>query len=109
MTKEKINEVKEKVAFSNKEMIAVSKAVKEQAVSMNEIEVGTQNLANSSTDIESKSMDQTEIIEKSIEVLRVISEIVEKNTASTEETTFSAYELLNIAKKLNEAVNKFKV
>ena len=27
----------------------------------------------------------------------------------TEETTSSAYELLNIAKKLNEAVNKFKV
>ncbi len=37
-----------------------------------------------------------------------MSNLIEKNTASTEETTSSSIELVGIAEKLNEIVSKFK-
>ncbi len=56
-----------------------------------------------------KSIEQTEIILKSNAQLKEISVLIETNTASTEETTSSLYELVEISKKLNEVVDHFKI
>ncbi|MBN1467838.1 MAG: HAMP domain-containing protein [Fusobacteriaceae bacterium] len=107
-TQEKIKEVKEKVSVSHKEIVNVSKAVEEQSLALNEIEIGVQTLSNASTDIEEKTIIQTEIIDKAKKELEEMSHLVEKNTSSTEETTVSSIELVKIAEKLNEMVSKFK-
>ena len=107
-TQEKIKEVKDKVMISHREIMNVSKAVEEQATALSEIEIGIQNLSNASTDIEEKTIIQTEIIDKAKLGLIEMSNLVEKNTASTEETTSSSIELVGIAEKLNEIVSKFK-
>ena len=107
-TQEKIKEVKDKVMISHREIMNVSKAVEEQATALSEIEIGIQNLSNASTDIEEMTIIQTEIIDKAKLGLIEMSNLVEKNTASTEETTSSSIELVGIAEKLNEIVSKFK-
>ncbi|OQY10602.1 MAG: hypothetical protein B6I28_00790 [Fusobacteriia bacterium 4572_132] len=108
-TKEKMEEVQEKTMKTEQEIRNISKAIDEQSLAMSEVETGTQSLANESSEIEIKSIEQTEIISESNELLNKISDLIETNTASTEETTSSSYELLEISKKLNEIVNQFKI
>ena len=108
-TKQKVEEVKKKITITGQNMEDVSKAMEEQSLAMSEIESGTQNLANESSEIEMKSIEQTEIILKSNAQLKEISVLIETNTASTEETTSSLYELVEISKKLNEVVDHFKI
>lgn len=108
-TKEKMVEIKDMVSISTKEINNVSKAVEEQSNVMNEIELGTQNLANSSSEIEQHSMQQIDIIENADKILKDISKIIENTNSSTNKSLKKSIELSDIAKNLKNITEQFKI
>ena len=68
-TKLKIKEIKGKVEISNKEIMGVSKAIEELSTSISEIEIGVQNISKASSEIEEKTVEQTETINTNNKIL----------------------------------------
>lgn len=108
-TKEKIQEIQTQVNKSNEQIRAITQSVEEQVTSIEEINAGTKNLASDSSEIEKQAMEQVNIIQEINLVLEDISQIIEINTSSTQETTVSSYELSEISKKLDSLVDYFKI
>lgn len=104
----KIEEVSKNLNISNREIENVSRAVAEQAAAIGEIEIGTQQLATESSEIENKTMEQTETIEKLNEILFKIAKLIEDNIKSTGDSCESSGNLVKIAEKLMIMVNRFK-
>ncbi len=107
LTKEKMKELKEKVLESNKEVIDISKSIGELESSINEIEIGTQHLATASSEIEGRTIEQSDVIDELDKNLQQLAIIVDANNHSTEDTKQVSYELTKISDDLKKLVDVF--
>ena len=107
LTKEKMKELKEKVLESNKEVIDISKSIGELESSINEIEIGTQHLATASSEIEGRTIEQSDVIDELDKNLQQLAIIVDANNHSTEDTKQVSYELTKISDALKKLVDVF--
>ncbi len=107
LTKEKMKELKEKVLESNKEVIDISKSIGELKSSINEIEIGTQHLATASSEIEGRTIEQSDVIDELDKNLQQLAIIVDANNHSTEDTKQVSYELTKISDALKKLVDVF--
>lgn len=107
LTKEKMKELKEKVLESNKEVIDISKSIGELESSINEIEIGTQHLATASSEIEGRTIEQSDVIDALDKNLQQLAIIVDANNHSTEDTKQVSYELTKISDALKKLVDVF--
>lgn len=104
----KIEEVSKNLSISNREIGNVSRAVAEQAAAIGEIEIGTQQLATESSEIENRTIEQTETIEKLNEILFKMAKLIEDNIKSTGDSCKLSGNLVKIAEKLMIMVNRFR-
>lgn len=94
---------------TNIEVGNISKAMEEQATAVEEISSVIQNVAEGSSNIEFKAVNQIDIIGTANKSLSEISDIIEITTASTEETSAVSHELAGLAEKLDGMIEHFKI
>ena len=104
-----LNEINEKVNITNLEIKNVLISIEEQANAINDSATTIQILSEDSANIEKETINHLEILDKHKEYLINIGEIVEQQTASTEETHAAANELSNLAEELKTLIDKFDV
>ena len=109
LAEEKLKEINEKVLDTNVKIEKVSKAMEEQADSTKEVAEAIHSLSEASTDIEMQAEDQKEIIAKGKNALDRIADVIEHQTASTEEVAAASEELAGLAETLDEIVRKFDI
>lgn len=69
-TKEKIEKIVEKIQMTNGEVARISNSIQEQATSIDEINIATENIAHSSTNIGELSVEQTNGMKEIVDVLK---------------------------------------
>ena len=74
-----------------------------------EVAEAIHSLSEASTDIEMQAEDQKEIIAKGKNALDRIADVIEHQTASTEEVAAASEELAGLAETLDEIVRKFDI
>ncbi len=104
-----LNENNEKVNITNLEIKNVLISMEEQANAINDSATTIQILSEDSANIEKETINHLELLDKNKEYLINIGEIVEQQTASTEETLAAANELSNLAEELKTLIDKFDV
>lgn len=97
----------ENIEKTNMEVGNISKAMEEQATAVDEISSVIHNVAEGSSNIEFKAVDQIEILKKAEKALRDISDIIETTTAATEESASVSMELANLADSLDKLIKTF--
>ncbi|MBN1468970.1 MAG: Cache 3/Cache 2 fusion domain-containing protein [Fusobacteriaceae bacterium] len=109
LAEEKLQEINIKVENTNQKIEKVSKAMEEQAESTKEVAEVIHNLSEASTDIEMQAEEQKELLNRGKIALDKIAEVIEHQTASTEEMSAASEELAGLAEILDEIVRKFDI
>lgn len=109
MAESKLNDINIKVSDTNAKIKIVSTVMEEQAESTKEIADAIHVLSESSTEIEIQAESQREVLQKGKHALEKISEVIDAQTASTEEVAAASEELANLAETLDGIVRKFDI
>lgn len=109
MTNDKLIDICQKVDETNTNIMEVSKAMEEQAVAAQEVAITISSLNDSTIEIEEKTKEQMDVVNKSKHSLETISEIIDTTTASTQEIAAASEELARLSENLNNAISFFKI
>ena len=104
-----LNEINEKVTNTNLEIRNVLNSMEEQANIISESAIGIEVLSEDSSKIEKETINHFELLEKNKEYLLNIGQVIEQQTASTEETLAASNELSNLAEELKRMIDRFEV
>ncbi len=104
-----LKEINEKVTNTNLKIKNVLSSLEEQANIIDESANGIEILSADSSNIEKETLYHFELLEQNKECLVNISQIIENQTASTEETLAAANELSNLAEELRNTIGKFEM
>ena len=104
-----LNEINEKVTNTNLEIRNVLNSMEEQANIISESAIGIEVLSKNSSKIEKETINHFELLEKNKEYLLNIGQVIEQQTASTEETLAASNELSNLAEELKRMIDRFEV
>lgn len=104
-----LNEINEKVTNTNLEIRNVLNSMEEQANIISESAIGIEVLSEDSSKIEKETINHFELLEKNKEYLLNIGQVIEQQTASTEETLAASNELSNLAEELKRMIDRFDV
>ena len=98
-----------KVEETNVAVKSVSKLMEEQFAAIRDISSAMQNLSEASIDIESKTVDQMEIINDGHGDLEIISQSIEGQKMSIEETMAQTEELAELSTSFAELSSRFSL
>ena len=104
-----LKEINEKVTNTNIKIKNVLFSLEQQANIIDDSAKGIEILSEDSSIIEKETIFHFELLEKNRMYLMNISQIIEHQTASTEETLAAANELSNLAEDLKNTIGKFEV
>ena len=104
-----LNEINEKVTNTNLEIRNVLNSMEEQANIISESAIGIEVLSEDSSKIEKETINHFELLEINKEYLLNIGQVIEQQTASTEETLAASNELSNLAEELKRMIDRFEV
>ena len=104
-----LNEINEKVTNTNLEIRNVLNSMEEQANIISESAIGIEVLCEDSSKIQKETINHFELLEKNKEYLLNIGQVIEQQTASTEETLAASNELSNLAEELKRMIDRFEV
>jgi len=102
-------DITEKVEETNVAVKSVNKLMEEQFSAIRDISSAMQNLSEASIDIESKTVDQMEIIDDGHGALEVISQSIEGQKISIEETMSQTEELAELSSSFAELSSRFSI
>ena len=105
----KLSDITSKVQETNDAIKTVSRLMEEQFAAIKDISSAMQSLSDASIDIESKTVDQMEIIDKGHEAIEVISQSIESQKSSIEETISQTEELGELSSLLAKLSSKFNI
>ena len=103
-----LNEINEKVTNTNLEIRNVLNSMEEQANIISESAIGIEVLSEDSSKIEKETINHFELLEKNKEYLLNIGQVIEQQTASTEETLAASNELSNLAEEVKRMIDRFE-
>ena len=105
----KLSDITSRVQQTNDAIKTVSRLMEEQFAAIKDISSAMQSLSDASIDIELKTVDQMEIIDKGHEAIEIISQSIESQKSSIEETISQTEELGELSSLLAKLSSKFNV
>ncbi len=105
----KLSDITSRVQQTNDAIKTVSRLMEEQFAAIKDISSAMQSLSDASIDIELKTVDQMEIIDKGHEAIEIISQSIESQKSSIEETISQTEELGEFSSLLAKLSSKFNV